>query len=106
MANPQDVTMRQLQGYAALFSCLPSNGKAREYLSLALALDESRVLDRVGPPEDTDTDEGYWNWLESLWAADGLTKDEKRLLDWQKSSDNIAAAIDELQTVTDKLQGN
>ncbi len=98
------VTIRYIQGLTALLSCLPANGKARELFSLALELDEGPVLDKIGPPSDPDSDEGMRAWLESLWAAEGLTPEEQRIVEWQSNSANMTSAIQELQAVAAKLR--
>ncbi|MGH2708613.1 MAG: DurN family substrate-assisted peptide maturase [Actinomycetota bacterium] len=100
------VAIRYIQGLTALLSCLPANGKARELLSLALELDEGPWLDKIGPPSDPDSDEGMKAWLESLWAQGGLTPEEQQLVDWQNDSDNMSAAIDEVQAIAAKLRAS
>lgn len=97
------VTIRYIQGLTAVLSCLPAGGKARELLSLAMALDEGPVLNKVGPPTDPDSDDGMKTWLESLWAQEGITPEEQRLIDWQNDSDNMTAAIQEFEAVNAKL---
>jgi hypothetical protein len=103
VASEPIVMIRQIQGLAVLLSCLPAGGKTRELFTLALALDEGVVLDKIGPPEDPDSDEGMKSWLESLWAQDGLTAEEQQIVDWQKDSDNMAAALAEFNDVAAKL---
>lgn len=96
------VIIRHIQGLTALLSCLPAGGKVRELFGLALALDEGPVLEKLGPPSSPD-DEGLKAWLESLWAADGVTPDEQKIIDWQQNSDNMAAALAEFIDVGNKL---
>lgn len=98
------VSIRYIQGLTALLSCLPANGKAKELFSLALDLDEGPWLDKVGPPSDPDSDEGLKAWFESLWAQGGLTEEEQRIVSWQNDSDNMAAAIEEIEAVAAKLR--
>jgi len=102
-ASEPIVLIRQIQGLTVLLSCLPAGGKARELFTLALALDERAVLDKIEPPEDPDSDEGMKSWLESLWAQDGITTEEQQIVDWQKDSDNMSAAIAEFRDVAAKL---
>jgi hypothetical protein len=59
---------------------------------------------KVGPPDDPDSDEGMKAWLESLWAQGGISSEEQRIVDWQADSDNMTAALAELQTVVAKLK--
>ncbi len=98
------VTIRFIQGLTALLSCLPANGKARELFSLALDLNEGPVLAKIGPPKDPDSAEGMKTWLESLWAAEGLAPEERRMVEWQNDSDNMTAAIREFQDVAARLR--
>jgi hypothetical protein len=95
--------VRQIQGFAALLSCLPAGGKARELFSLALALDEGVALDKIGPPSDPESFEGMQEWLESLWASDGLTDEEQKIVDWQSDADNMVGAVEEFKAIAAKL---
>lgn len=99
-----NVAIRYIQGLTALLSCLPANGKARELLSLALELDEGHWLEKVGPPSDPDSDEGMKAWFESLWAQGGITDEEQRIISWQNDSDNMSAAIQEIEAVAAQLR--
>ena len=99
------VGIRRIQGYAVLLSCLPANGKAREFFNLALAVDEGPVLDRISPPEDPDSFEGLQAWFESFWSTDGVTPDEQKLVDWQADPDNMTAAVAEFKTIMSKVDG-
>jgi Family of unknown function (DUF5950) len=101
----ETVIIRHIQGLTALLSCLPAGGKVRELFTLALALDEGPVLDKIGPPSSSDN-EGLQTWLEGLWAEEGITPDEQKIIDWQKDSDNMAAAITEFKDVGAKLSPN
>jgi len=97
------VLIRHIQGLTALLACLPADGKAKELFTLALESDEGPWLDKIGPPEEPDTDEGMKSWFESLWAQGGLTPEEQRIVDWQMDSDNMTAALAEFQDVSAKL---
>jgi hypothetical protein len=94
--------IRQVQMLMVLLSCLPSDGKVREVLELALALPHEPCLSRVSPPSDTSI-RGLKSWLESLWLRGGLTSDEQKLLDWQRSGENMIAAVQELEEVEQKI---
>lgn len=102
-ASQNAVFIRQIQGLAALFSCLPRSGKARQFFSLALDLDEGPALEKIGPPSDPASDQGMREWFESLWAEGGISADEQRLVDWQKDPNNMTAAVAEFRTVAEKL---
>jgi hypothetical protein len=102
-ASEPIVMIRQIQGFTALLSCLPAGGKARELFSLALACDEGPWLDRIGPPDEPDTDEGMKAWFESLWAQGGLSPEEQKIVDWQKDSDNMSGALAEFKEISAKL---
>ena len=96
--------VRQIQGIAILLSCLPADGKLREFFTLALDAPHNEVLGRIEPPADPDSDEGYLTWLEGLWGADDSSAGEKRLVDWQANPDNMTAAVAELKAVAEKLR--
>jgi substrate-assisted peptide maturase DurN-like protein len=97
------VTIRQIQGYMVLLSCLPANGKVREVFELALACDEGPWLDKVGRPSNPDDPDSYREWLEGLWAQGGLTPEEQAIVDWQNNSDNMSAAVAEWKALAAKL---
>jgi hypothetical protein len=102
-ATDETVLIRHLQGLAVLLASLPKDGKAKEFLSLALAADEGPVLDKLKAPEDPDNDEAMKAWFESLWAQEAASGDEKKLVDWQADSGNMAGALAELQAVASKV---
>jgi hypothetical protein len=43
-------------------------------------------------------------WLESLWAQGGITEEEQRIVSWQNDSDNMSAAIQEIEAVAAQLR--
>ena len=86
-----------------LLSCLPRGGKCREVFELALALDEVPQMARVSPPNDLDTHEGSRLWLESLWAQEDLSPEERRVVWWQGTNENMEDAIRELKAVESRL---
>lgn len=88
--------IRQIQMLMVLLSCLPPDGKAREVLDLALALPHKPCLSRLSPPSDISV-HGLKTWLESLWPREELSSDEQKLVDWQRSGENILAAVKELK---------
>jgi len=104
--SEETVFIRHIQGLTAVLSCLPAGGKARELFALALALDESGALEKLGPPTDPDDDEVLKAWFHELWAMDGITPEEQAIVDWQTDSDNMAAALEEFKTISAKLPGD
>jgi hypothetical protein len=94
--------IRQLQMLMVLFSCLPPKGKVRELLELALALPDAPCLSRISPLRDTSF-HGLKTWLESLWVQEGLTPDEQKLVAWQRSGEQMIAAVQELKEVEQQL---
>jgi hypothetical protein len=98
------VELRSIQYLIVLLSCLPRDGKCREVLELALALDEGPQVARLTPPEDgLKTSQGSLRWLESLWAREDLSPDEREVVWWQNDGRNMEAAIRELKAVEDRL---
>jgi Family of unknown function (DUF5950) len=87
--------IRRVQELLILCSLLPPDGRLREALQLALAVHEEPILARMSPVQDLHP-HAVKAWLEAVWSHDGLTTEEKELVDWQNDSDNMAAAIQEL----------
>lgn len=102
--RPEAVWIRYIQGLLVVFTCLPKDGKLREVFELALSLDEGPTLSRINPPNNPDSFVGLKNWLESLWAVDGLTPDEQKLVEWQNSVENMQAALQEIMDVAAKVK--
>jgi Family of unknown function (DUF5950) len=101
---PETVELRSIQYLIVLLSCLPADGKCREVLELALALDEGPQVARLTPPDDgLDAGHGSLRWLESLWAREDLSPDEREVVWWQNDGQNMEAAIRELKAVEDRL---
>lgn len=94
--------IRQVQMLMVLLACLPSEGRVREVLKLALALPHEPCLSRVSPAEDASV-HGLKSWLEALWVREGLTSAEQQLVDWQRSGENMIAAVQELREVEQKI---
>lgn len=90
--------IRQVQELMILCSLLPPDGKLREVLELALALHEEPVLSRIEPLTDLHPHAAK-AWLEANWLHEGLSTEEKELVDWQNNSENMAAAMRELRDV-------
>jgi hypothetical protein len=90
--------IRQIQHLMIFCSLLPSDGKLREALSLALSLPEEPTLSRSTPMSDIEP-HGAKAWLDAIWRESGLSAEEKELVHWQNDSDNMAAAIRELKNV-------
>lgn len=95
--------LRRIQYLIVLLSCLPRDGKCREVFELALALDEVSQVARLSPANDLDTHEGSRLWLESLWAQEDLSPEERRVVWWQGTNENMEAAIRELKAVESRL---
>jgi len=94
--------IRPMQMLLVLLSCLPPDGELRGILEHALTLPNEPCLSRITPIQDA-SPHGLKIWLESLWVQEGLTRDEQRLVDWQRSGENIIAAAQELKEVERKL---
>ena len=94
--------IRRIQELMIVCSLLPPDGKLREALQLALALHEEPVLSRIKPIADLHP-HAMKAWLEANWMHDGLTPEEKELVDWQNNSDNMMAAIHELMNVEEQI---
>jgi hypothetical protein len=100
-ANGRD-EIRQIQMLMVLFSCLSPDSELREVFEHALALPHEIWLSRVTPISDTSF-HGLKTWLESLWIQGGLTPDEQKLVDWQRSKKSVEAAVQELKTIEEKI---
>lgn len=94
--------IRPVQMLLVLLSSLPPNGKLHEVLEHALMLPHEPCLARITPVKDT-SPHGLKIWLESLWVRGGLTPAEQELVGWQRSGENIIAAVQELKEVERKL---
>jgi hypothetical protein len=94
--------IRQVQQLMIVCSLLPPDGKLREILSIALALHEEPTLSRITPMSDLHP-HAVKAWLEAIWLPDGLSPEEKELVDWQNDSENMTAAIRELADVEGQL---
>jgi hypothetical protein len=91
-------TIRRLQHLMVLCSLLPPDGKLREVLDLALSLNEETLLSHVEPLTDLHP-HAVKEWLEAMWFQSGRTDEGQALLAWQSTSDNMAAAMNELVNV-------
>lgn len=119
----QSQAVRQIQALAVLLSCMPANGKAREFFSLALSLDESPWLERITPVTDPARDEGIqaWlrrvdgvsdvssnnaltSWLECLWLRSDLSSGDQTFVDWQAEQGNMSGAVAEYLAVLGTLR--
>jgi len=90
--------IRRVQQLMVVCSLLPGDGKLREALQAALALPDRPVLDRTPPVPDLHPHR-LKGWLESIWLSDSPSPEEKALVDWQSDSDNMTAAMRELDEV-------
>ena len=97
-------TIRRIQGLIVLMCSLPADGKCREILECALALDHGRITPLLCAPGEPDRSRGHQPWLESLWARSDLTPDERRVVEWQNSPENMEAAIRELRSIQGTLE--
>jgi hypothetical protein len=95
--------LRRIQYLIVLLSCLPRDGKCREVFELALALDDVPEMARLSPPKDLDSHQGSRLWLESLWAQEDLSPEERGVVWWQSTGENMEAAIQELKAVESRL---
>ncbi|MFC3995373.1 DurN family substrate-assisted peptide maturase [Nocardiopsis sediminis] len=95
-------TIRQIQGLMVLCSLLPPDGRLREVLQLALALNEEHLLHRVEPVPDVHP-HTVKAWLESLWFHGSPSPALKEVADWQSDNDNMTAALAELKTVEEQI---
>jgi|SRR4051812_20063387 len=94
--------IRQIQMLMVLLSCLPQNGKVREACELALALPHEPCSSRISPLRDISF-HGLKTWLESLWVQKELSPAEQKLVDWQRSGENMSAAVLELKEAEQKI---
>jgi hypothetical protein len=97
--------IRRVQLLVVMLSCLPREGKCREVLQLALALDEGPALERIVPLGVPDPDRDLQPWLEAFWLAGDVSADMRELVWWQNSSDNMVAAVREIKAIQDRLEG-
>lgn len=97
------VVVRQIQGLAALLSALPPGGKTRELFTLALAVDNEPVLDKLKAPANPDTFDGIEDWLHSHWGPDSVTPQEQEIVDWQNDADNMEGAVGEWKAIGAKV---
>lgn len=93
--------IRQIQMMMTLMLLSKPDGKLREVFDRALSASASQVNSKVTACNDTSSD-GLKGWLESVLAQGGLTAEEQALVDWQNNSENMQAAIDELNAIEDK----
>ncbi len=95
--------IRRIQGLILLLSCLPNDGKCREVLELALALDHRPTVQRLHAPVAANDERGHQPWLESLWARADLSADERKIVEWQNRAENMEPAVGELRAIEEKL---
>lgn len=93
--------IKQVQILMVLLSCLPANGKLREALRLALEVPDEEALANVTPCRLVSTD-GLRTWINTIWSGE-LGDGMRDLVEWQRSSENMKAAIQELMEVQDRL---
>jgi hypothetical protein len=83
--------VRELQSLMLLFSVVPPDGKLSEAMKLALSTSAQSYGSKIGPINH----EGVRSYLEQEWRSDP-DQDRRRLLEWQKSGDNMKEAVEEL----------
>jgi hypothetical protein len=93
--------IKQVQILMVLLSCLPEQGKLREVFRLALEVPEDEALANVTPCPMVSTD-GLRTWLTTIWSGE-LGERMRDLVEWQKNSENMKAAVQELMEVQDRL---
>ena len=96
--QPHGDTVRQIQLMVAILQGLPTGGRLREIFEYALRLDNGPLMSRARPADDTSFS-GLMSWMENTWALDGLSDDEKRLVDWQRDEDAVTDAVQELEAI-------
>ncbi|GAA2803379.1 DurN family substrate-assisted peptide maturase [Saccharopolyspora taberi] len=94
--------IRRIQHLAVVCALLPPDGKLRELLELALKVHEEPLLARLTPITDQHPF-ATKTWLESLWLREGASAEEKELVAWQNTSENMNAAIQELRNIEKQL---
>ncbi|MFB2980934.1 DurN family substrate-assisted peptide maturase [Microseira sp. BLCC-F43] len=94
--------IRQIQMLMLMCLCLPTQGKLRELIEMALASSGERTMNRVTPPEDVSVD-GLFDWLTALYNQQDLTEEEKSLMKWQNDRNNMLPAISEIKAIEEKL---
>ncbi|MEU6128026.1 DurN family substrate-assisted peptide maturase [Saccharopolyspora sp. NPDC047091] len=99
---PDVDVIRRIQELVVLCSLLPPDGKLREVLELALALNEEPTLTRLTPVTDLHPFTTH-KWLESLWSPEGLPEQEKEVVAWQNENDNMSRALVELKNAEAQL---
>jgi len=93
---PEVDVIRQIQALGILCALLPRDGKLREALQLALELDGKPLTDRMTSVPDLHP-HTVKAWIESFCPS--RSPEEKELITWQSSSDNMEAAMRELREV-------
>jgi hypothetical protein len=104
-ARMANIEVQRLQMLVLLLACLPRDGKCREVLELALALDEGPPLAHLCPRRVDEDPHAFHEWLEPIWGRLDLTEAEHEILWWQSSRDNVEVAIGEIRAVQDRLGG-
>ena len=90
--------VREVQALMVLFSAALPDGKLSEAMKLALSTSTQKYGAKIAPVNS----EGIHSFLESHWNSHS-DSDRQRLLDWQKSGENMEGAVDELAAARKQL---
>lgn len=94
--------VRRIQALMVIASCISPRGELGRMLGYALALPGEPWLSRAIPVTDTSF-AGIKAWMETMWSNEDLSPGERKLVSWQNSLVNIAAAVQELKDIEEKL---
>ncbi|GLY28763.1 DurN family substrate-assisted peptide maturase [Kineosporia sp. NBRC 101731] len=92
---PEVDTIRQVQELLILASALRPDGELAGALRVALDVPGHCVSSRMEPVTDIHPHTLKY-WLEKLWMSGDLGPAERRLVEFQNTSDNMVAATREL----------
>jgi hypothetical protein len=93
---PGVVTIRQIQQIMLLAAVLPPQSRLADLIRRALDVPEGPLVERIEPLTDLHP-HAVKSWFERNWPSDRVSEQEKELITWQGNSDNMCAAIEELQ---------
>ncbi|MGH3831622.1 MAG: DurN family substrate-assisted peptide maturase [Pseudonocardiaceae bacterium] len=102
LINEYRLDVRRIQALMVLISCVSPHGELGRMMGYALALPGERWLSRATPVTNTSFT-GIKTWIESMWGSADLSPGERKLVAWQNSLANIAAAVQELKDIEKKL---
>jgi hypothetical protein len=102
LINDYRLDIRRVQTLMIITSCVSPGSELGRMMGYALALPNEPWLSRATPVTNTSF-AGTKAWLESMWAPENLSPGERKLVDWQKSTVNVAAAVQDLKNIEGKL---